>query len=219
MTVFALPRQHTTPFTVVGLSTTMLASAASSQGRPSLATHPAFARLPLFRSDCEQERRFYPYLPPARIQLSKNGHTAKTPWEPDLAVTTRSNHHSCLDKSAHPTFSILQEFFRGTPWRASLATRNLSQIPTHPWKRKHSSTVPHPPKPSAAAKKWLCPKQSVCGSSEQEARDPSHIEWHNFVLYRREALSMLFEQFSRARRNCQAVHALWLLPARCRRQA
>ena len=127
MTVFALPRQQTTPFTVVGLSTVMLASAASSKGRPSLATHPAFARLPLFRSDCEQERRLCPLTPPVGVPTSKNSHAAKTPWEPDLAVTTRSNHHSCLDRSAHPTFSILQGFsvahLGERPWQLGIYRR------------------------------------------------------------------------------------------------
>ena len=45
-----------------------------------------------------------PSSPPTRVPLSRKGHAAKTPWEPDLAVTNRLNHRSCSDRSAHLTF-------------------------------------------------------------------------------------------------------------------
>ena len=91
---------------------------------------------------------------------------------------------------------------------------------TFSWKRTQPFTAPHPPKPSAAAIGVVLPENVICGSPEQRPRGPCHEHLHNCVLHRREAaLSMLLEQFSRARRNCQTEHALWLLPVKCGREA
>ena len=58
-----------------------------------------------------------------------------------------------------------------------------------------------------------------CGSSEQGPRNPSRVEQHRSFLHWREATSRCCSSScSRARRNCQAAHTLWLLPAKCGRQ-
>ena len=56
-----------------------------------------------------------------------------------------------------------------------------------------------------------------CGSSEQGPRNPSRVEQHRSFLHWREATSRCCSSScSRARRNCQAAHTLWLFACEVR---
>ena len=121
-------------------------------------------------------------MPPTPVHTtSKNGHAAQTPWEPDLADTSRSNHHSCL--GLHIPMS---QSSKGFPWHP-LATKNPPQMTTNSWKRELAIIAPHPTKLSWDAENFVYPTCFSAGLLSRESLGPSRVERHCFVLHHREA--------------------------------